>query len=66
MNINFFREIEKFSNSANSSGTTESQESLLVQKYPSLIFFYNTQVENTQIDIHNAFWTDFASSLQDL
>lgn len=50
MNINFFREIEKFSNSASSFGTTESQESLLVQKYPSLIFFYNNQVENTQID----------------
>lgn len=59
VNINFFREIEKLSNSASSFGTTESQESLLVQKYPPLIFFYNNQVENTQIDIHNAFWTDF-------
>lgn len=43
MNINFFREIEKFSNSASSFGTTESQESLLVQKYPSLIFFTITK-----------------------
>lgn len=43
VNINFFREIEKLSNSASSFGTTESQESLLVQKYPPLIFFTITK-----------------------
>ncbi|KAF6376381.1 hypothetical protein mRhiFer1_009574 [Rhinolophus ferrumequinum] len=65
VDINFFREIEKFVNSASAFGPQVSRHSSINETKNIFLsfFFYNDQVEDTQNGTHNATLNRFVLSI---